>query len=285
MSDQESKTSDAGISGVGEVVLAVADLSLMIAFYQNVIGLKLRHQTTTGAVIGTSRSNLVVLEAQPGGRIHPEATGLYHLALLVPGRPDLGQWLQHLAESDYPMEGAGDHLVSEALYLRDPEGNGIEIYYDRPRSSWQYVGSTIKMATLAVDFRALLQQATPAPFSGLSDQTRMGHVHLQVNDLDASIRFYRDVIGFDVTSYYPGAGFVSAGGYHHHLGLNVWHSRGASPAPKGSLGLRKYTLMLESQEAMDRMLERIPHEHMAVDESGHPLVRDPSGISFNLAIL
>lgn len=217
--------------------------------------------------------------------MHPNATGLFHLALLLPGRPELGRWLRHLIDKGYPLEGAGDHLVSEALYLRDPEGNGIEIYRDRPRSTWKYDGDQIRMATLPVDYRSLLNDAAGDAHAGLPPETRMGHVHLQVNDLERTVKFYRDVVGFEIMAYMPGAGFVGAGGYHHHVGVNVWNSRGASPPPEGALGLVRYTLVMESEQARSRILDRAALQNTREqDFSEDYTLRDPAGNAFLISI-
>jgi catechol 2,3-dioxygenase len=194
---------------------------------------------------------------------------------------DLAKALRRIAESRWPLDGASDHLVSEALYLSDPDGNGIEVYRDRPREEWPHSGGQLEMATAALDLHDVLgelrsddreQAAAPAG-------TRMGHVHLQVSDLDEAERFYNGVLGFDVTVRgYPGALFVSAGGYHHHIGLNTWHSAGAGPAEPGSVGLRSFEVELPDERALEAAVGRIRNAGLALEEAdGRPLVRDPSG--------
>jgi catechol 2,3-dioxygenase len=210
-------------------------------------------------------------------------TGLYHLALLLPSRRDLAEALARLAQSRWPLTGASDHLVSEALYLNDPDGNGIEIYRDRPREEWPHANGRIEMATLPLDLDGVLAElggdhAVPAE---VPSGTTMGHVHLQVADLDAAEAFYSGVLGFDVTVRgYPGALFVSAGGYHHHLGLNTWHSAGAAAPADGSIGLRSFDVVLPDAGALAAVLERTRVaglEPQATGEAGSAMLRDPSG--------
>jgi catechol 2,3-dioxygenase len=203
--------------------------------------------------------------------------------------------LARLALTRWPLDGASDHLVSEALYLSDPDGNGIELYRDRPRSEWRWQDGQLQMATLALDLDGLLEELGPEPLagggaelatvtsSGIAPGTVMGHVHLQVADLAAAERFYVDGLGLDVTVRgYPGALFVSAGGYHHHLGLNTWHSRGAAPAAPGSVGLQWYELMLDGEAALSQALARLDAGGFTVEPAppsvpAGALARDPSG--------
>ncbi|MGZ6390809.1 MAG: VOC family protein, partial [Ktedonobacterales bacterium] len=182
----------------------------------------------------------------------------YHFAILVPTRADLGRWLQHWLELGLPLPGQGDHLVSEALYLSDPDGNGIEIYRDRPRSEWRWVNGTVQMAVDPVDIRGVLEEAQREgqPWTGMAPGTRLGHMHLQVGDIPQAEAFYHDVLGFDITARMPSALFVSAGGYHHHIGMNTWHSRGAGPAPDGFAGLRFFTIESPTEEARANLVAR-----------------------------
>jgi catechol 2,3-dioxygenase len=263
---------------VGAVTLAVADLDKMTFFYQHTIGLTVLDQTARTTDLGLDSSPLVSLLERPDGTQFPRATGLYHLAIRLPSQADLGGWLQHLIESQYPLDGAGDHLVSEALYLTDPEGNGIEVYRDRPRESWQRDGQGIKMDTLPVNFDELLAVAPPTDFTGMPSGTRMGHVHLRVDDVPQSMRFYCDLLGFDRMAELPGAGFVSAGGYHHHIGMNTWASRGASPPPAGSLGLVEYVIQLPNTETRAALLERLQAAGYPYQPTAEAIrLHDPAG--------
>ena len=266
---------------MGLVALTVADLARSLRFYQDVLGFAVLSQDADHAVLGAGGTPLLVLHEQAGAPPAPaNATGLYHFAILVPSRGDLARSLLHLAESGYPLGGASDHLVSEALYLSDPDGNGIEIYRDRPRDTWPRQGGQIRMATDPLDLRALLAeaQADPRPWTGLEAGTRLGHMHLQVADLGPARAFYHDVLGFDVVVDMSrmGALFVSAGGYHHHLGLNTWQSRGGRPAPAGSAGLRYYTIHLPDAAALAPVLARLDAAGVAYrDADGGVALEDP----------
>jgi catechol 2,3-dioxygenase len=268
---------------IGQVRLTVSDQERSRAFYEQVLGLQ-----------GTERDNGSLAFGAPGGvplvELRPDpsapalnrrATGLYHLAILMPSRVDLAQALQRIAETSWPLEGASDHLVSEALYLSDPDGNGIEVYRDRPREQWPQSAGQLQMATLPLDLPDLtgeLKGSGPASPSA-PHGARIGHVHLQVSDLGDAERFYTGVLGFDVTVRgYPGALFVSAGGYHHHVGLNTWHSAGAKPPAAGSIGLRSFEVELPNRDALSRLLERVHGAGIEFEHTdGTALVRDPSG--------
>jgi catechol 2,3-dioxygenase len=210
------------------------------------------------------------------------ATGLYHLAILYPTRLDLAFALARLAEAHWSLDGVADHLVSEALYLSDPDGNGIELYRDRPREEWSYADGELQMATLSLNLQGLadelasaeaLQRSVPAG-------TTIGHVHLQVASIPDAEAFYHGVLGFDVmTRGYPGALFVSAGGYHHHLGLNTWHSAGSGPAAPGAVGLRSYEVILPDRAELGRALDRLRAAGVSpvAESADSASVRDPSG--------
>ena len=214
-------------------------------------------------------------------------TGLFHYALRLPERADLARWLAHAARDGVPLVGMSDHFVSEAIYLTDPDGHGIEIYRDRPREVWEgQVWSG--MTTEPLDVPSLLGELDdPAtePFDGLPAGTDMGHVHLQVADTAEAIAFYRDVLGFELMAeLFGSAAFFGAGGYHHHVGANTWQSRGSGPPPPGSAALRQATIVLPDAGERDRVAARV------ADAGGEPeeqsdgvLVRDPSGIALLLA--
>ena len=215
------------------------------------------------------------------------ATGLYHLAILYPTRLDLAHALARLASAQWSLDGVADHLVSEALYLSDPDGNGIELYRDRPRGEWSYADGQLQMATLPLDLRSLADELTAAdgPQPTVPAGTAIGHVHLQVASIPDAEAFYHGVLGFDVTTRgYPGALFVSAGGYHHHLGLNTWHSAGSGPATPGAVGLHSYEVVLPDRAELDRVLDRVRDAGLSPDSESADAaaVRDPSG---NLVVL
>lgn len=241
---------------IGAVSLRVRDLAGLTAFYRDAIGLSILSQDAERAVLGASGEPLVKLEA---GAQHPSsAAGLFHMAILLPSRRDLGNWLRHAAETGVGLEGASNHLVSEALYLSDPEGNGIEIYRDRSRPEWPRLdGGRLKMATERLDLDALLRDADDRTYAGMPEGTVMGHVHLRVGDVAQAEGFYRDALGFEVTVHYPGASFMATGGYHHHIAANVWHSRGAGPRRDSEAGLASFELVARDAEAHAALSRRI----------------------------
>lgn len=217
---------------LGAVHLQVSDLARSVAYYEQVLGLRVVDRTDVAATLGAADGHaLVRLEARPGVRpAPPRATlGLYHFAILLPDRPSLGRFIRHLAGLG-ARAGMADHLVSEAIYLTDPDGLGIEVYADRPRDSWRVNGQELAMTTDPLDAEAVVAAAGRDPWTGMPAGTVLGHVHLHVGDLDEGAAFYHGALGFDkIVWSYPGALFLSAGGYHHHLGTNTW-SRGPAPA-------------------------------------------------------
>jgi catechol 2,3-dioxygenase len=272
----------------GAVHLTVADLARSLDYYRSSVGLDVLEQGPGRAALGAGGHELLVLVEEPGARPAAGHTGLYHFALLVPERRELAAWLAHAARDRVPLVGLADHFVSEALYLSDPDGHGIEIYRDRPRESWEgKVGA--RLTTLPLDLDDLLGELddpATAGFEGLPAGTVMGHVHLKVAEIPSSIGFYRDVLGFDLTAQLGvQAAFLSAGGYHHHVGANSWESAGAPPAPPGTAALRHATIVLPSADARNEAIGRVEAAGLAVEEQdGDPLVRDPSGNALVLAV-
>jgi catechol 2,3-dioxygenase len=259
---------------LGIARLRVADLGRSLAFYHELVGFDVMGRSGATALLGAGGAPLLHLEAHAGLAPRPRsATGLFHIALLLPSRADLGAMLRRLIEKSVPL-GASDHIVSEALYLDDPDDNGLEIYADRPRASWSWEGGEIAMATEPLDARGLVADAAPAqePYH-LPQGTRIGHIHLQVGDLATARRFYVDILGMEVTTQsYPGALFVSAGGYHHHLGLNVWRSRGLGAAPENAAGLDAFELRLPAETDLAPVRRRL-------EEAGVDLVEDQRGFT------
>jgi catechol 2,3-dioxygenase len=271
-------------TAMGTVSLTVSNLERSRTFYETALGLRSQELEDGDLVFGVPGEPALVrlrgdASAPPLDR---RATGLFHLALLFPSRPDLAHAFARLAHARWPLDGVADHLVSEALYLSDPDGNGIELYRDRPRDQWRYEGGELQMATLPLDLRDLageLSDAEPAQ-TAAPEGTVMGHVHLQVADIPESEAFYQGLLGFDVTTRgYTGALFVSAGGYHHHLGLNTWHSARSGPPAPGSVGLRSYEIVLPDQAQLDRVLDRITAADVPTEAAGPGIisVRDPAG--------
>lgn len=276
-------------TSLGPVRLTVNDLAAQASFYEQVLGLvPLRHDAETAtATLGTPDGTplLELVERADAAQRPRGSAGLFHLALLLPTRADLALALRRLATARYPLDGASDHLVSEALYLTDPESNGIEIYRDRPRAEWEHeADGQIKMATLPLDLDAVIDamptgidSETPNP--SVPDGAVIGHVHLQVADLEQAEAFYNGVLGFDVVVRgYPGALFVSAGGYHHHIGLNTWASAGGAPNTPATRGLDRYEVVLPDAAAVAEVRGRLDAAGTpALESDGALFASDPFG--------
>jgi catechol 2,3-dioxygenase len=273
---------------IGRVALSVANLDRAVDFYTNTIGLTLHEHDRDSARLGAGDEVLLVLQEQPGAFPVRRATGLYHFALLVPSRHDLAVTLRHLLEVDAPISGYADHAVSEAIYLTDPDGHGIEIYRDRPRSEWVYPGGDLKITVEPFDFQGVMAEleSRPALWSGLAAGTMMGHIHLQVAHIPASEDFYIKLLGFDLMARYgSGASFLSANGYHHHFGLNTWAGVGLPPAPAEAARLLWYEIRLPDADAVKAVASRL-------SEAGYPFrnedeslqISDPSGIQILVSV-
>jgi catechol 2,3-dioxygenase len=267
---------------VGSVALTVASLDESLPFYRDVLGFAVASRTDATATLAAGGSGyLVELAELPGARPKPRhSTGLYHFAILVPSRLELARALRRLVMADWPLQGVADHGVSEALYLADPDGNGIEIYVDRPREQWPRRIGQLQMTTDPLDLANLLQELDRHPRSdaGLAPDTSIGHVHLHVASLPEAEAFYCSVLGFDVTQRnYPGALFLSAGGYHHHVGLNTWAGAGAPPPPADAAGLRYFTVVVPDGAALESLVARAEATNLAVEPQPTGwLLRDPS---------
>ncbi len=276
------------LTTVGAVHLTVSDLARSLGYYREAIGLDVIANSEGRASLGAGERELLVLVEEAGARPGLGYTGLFHFALLVPERVDLARWLAHAGRDRVPLVGLSDHYVSEALYLSDPDGHGIEVYRDRPRDVWEGQVDA-RLTTQPLDVADLLGalEGPPAsePFEGLPEGTVMGHVHLRVASIPETVEFYRDVLGFELMAQLgPQAAFLSAGGYHHRVGANTWESFGAAPPPPGTAALRHATIVLPDSTERDRVLGRLDEAGHAVEESGDgPLVRDPSGNALVLA--
>jgi catechol 2,3-dioxygenase len=255
---------------MGLVELSVSDLDRSLAYWQDAIGLRVLSRENGTAELGADTPLVRVVE-ELGARPAAGFTGLFHVALLVPDRPSLGRFLAHAVRDQIPLTGLSDHVVSEAIYLRDPDYHGIEIYADRPREEWEGQVSR-RMTTIPLDTDSLLADVGDAEFDGLPEGTTVGHVHLCVRDVDEMVGFYRDRLGMGLTAQLGDqAAFLSAGGYHHHLGGNTWETRGAEPAPEGTARLLRFTIVLPDGEEVARVAERIGGTEVR-DPSGNPLV-------------
>ncbi len=279
---QEIKTGKAIHPGtdVGTVTLKVADLRRSLAFYSGVIGLKSLYQEGRTAALGANGRTILYLEEVPGARPQPlGTTGLYHAAILFPDRHSLAVKIAQLAEINYPY-GYSDHLVSEAFYISDPDGNGLELYRDRPRQEWMWVDNQVRMALDPIDFDNFFAEIKPGDpamrDSAAPDGTKLGHVHLRVADLARAEKFYVGALGFEITARMPGALFVSAGHYHHHLGMNTWESLGGHQPEEPSAGLREFSIVVPDRAELERLQKQIGAAGIAVERGADSiLVRDP----------
>ena len=268
---------------LGYVHLKISDLNQSLPFYQDVLGFQVHRRVGDTAYLGAGQEDILLLTERHGAAHPGFATGLYHFAVLVPSRLDLARSLKRLAEMEYPLQGFADHLVSEAIYLADPDGNGIEIYRDRPRSDWYDAQGQLKMATDPLDVRGVLAElnGNGAAWNGFAPGTKLGHMHLKVNQVGAAQEFYTNVLGFGLMMRYgPSAAFISAGGYHHHIGMNTWESSGAPPPPPESIGLSEFVVRLPNLEELGKVIDRVHAAGVPIDEQDEGvLVRDPSQIA------
>jgi catechol 2,3-dioxygenase len=267
---------------IATVALTVRDLDTVSRFYQQVIGLT---PIETGAGLdrlGVGETVLLELHHDPAAPLAgPRAAGLFHTAFLLPSRTDLAQWLLNATELGVPLQGASDHLVSEALYLADPEGNGIEVYWDRPSETWAWRDGMVEMATLALDLNGLVATVKTGDWSGLPSGSCIGHVHLQVGALETAEGFYAGLLGLDVVCRYPGATFLSSGGYHHHIGTNIWNSRGAPVRTEPTTGLADVEIVTDA-DTFESVRSRLPPDQAAEAGSTRLPLRDPWGTSVTL---
>lgn len=284
------------------VEVSISDLDRSLEFYGRTLGLA-RHEGDHGPAGATTEvagdprervhlgsdpdgdaSPLITLEEQPGAqRSSPRSTGLFHLALLLPTRAALAAFVRHLIDAAIPVVGASDHGVSEAIYLEDPDGHGIEVYSDRPEAGWNRDGSKIAMRTDPLDVDDLLSVLNGEATSWRAPAgTTLGHVHLRVRDVDEARTFYVDTFGFDETARYPGATFLAAGGYHHHLGANTWQSEAGVPAPASDARLLGVHARIGEKSGFDALRRRLDGSAVANGASDRLEFHDPSGIRWTV---
>lgn len=270
---------------VGRAHLVVRDLETMAGFYEQALGLTRFEQSASGVELGAGDRVLLTLTTRGDAAPAPRnAAGLFHNAFLMPDRAELAHWLAHAAHLGLQFDGASDHLVSEAIYLSDPEGNGIEVYRDRSPTEWTYhADGTVEMATNRLDLQALYDSAAKTPWGGMSPEAALGHIHLQVGSVPEADRFYEGVLGLKKMASYPGASFFAAGDYHHHVAANVWNSRNAPARTTAMAGLQDYTLAFNDKQTLDKVLATLEGLEIKVDRSaeGHRLT-DPWGIGITL---
>lgn len=271
---------------IQNVTLKVSNLSRSIDFYTEIIGFRILQQEEGRVTLTADGQHaLITLVEVPNAQFVRGATGLYHFALLLPSRKDLGNLIQHFIQKNVQI-GAGDHDVSEALYLSDPDGNGIEMYIDRPTDTWKWDSNgQVYMTTDPVQFQSVLREAD-GTWSGLPIDTVMGHIHLSVRNLQESEDFYTSLLDYAVVSRYGGqALFISTGGYHHHIGLNTWHSEGAEALPKDAVGIQSYTVQLPDQDYAVNLKKRFVEQNMEIKEQENIFsIIEPNGIEVKFTI-
>lgn len=269
---------------IGAARLVVADMEKVAAFYESILGLE--RIARQGDVLLLGRGDALFLELQglPGARrASPHEAGLFHIAFLLPTRADLGAWLRHAAAARVRLQGASDHEVSEAIYLADPEGNGIEVYADRPSVLWRQAQGMVTMGTRMLDLDEVLAAGATQAWNGMPAGGMIGHMHLQVGEIDAAERFYQALLGFELTCRYPGGSFFGLGGYHHQLATNVWNRRGAGPRPAGLTGLARFEILTTQPDVLAAMRERLLAASVPVEEEADGLVvRDPWGTAIRI---
>lgn len=267
-----------GDLALGPVHLKVSDLERSVAWYSRVIGFTELGREGSVATLGVADRPLLVLHERPGARRLTRHSGLYHVAILFESRLELARVAQRIFETDTPIDGASDHGTHEAIYLPDPDGNGLELAADRPREAWPNLADITAIAPKPLDIGALFNLVSgreAEPLAG--DGTRIGHLHLHVGDIDAATHFYHDVIGFDLKTQIDSAAFVSAGGYHHHLAFNIWQGRGAPPMPEDALGLMNWTIELPEAGDVATVRDRLDAAGAPIEDQDDGFeTRDPS---------
>ena len=269
---------------IGAVHLNVNFLENSVRFYNEILGMNIIEQTDAYVALGVGERKLVYLYQTNEKRT--QTAGLFHMAFLVPSREDLGNIFFHLIKTQYPLHGASDHDVSEAIYLADPEDNGIEIYRDLPSKDWQWRDNgDIVMGTVEMDYQGVLDANQNRPFNGMPEGTIVGHMHLQVLNIENTVKFYEDVFGMDVmTNYGHQAAFMSAGGYHHHLGLNTWQGQTA-PASISLPGLRKYEINIPNEEDLAYFTSKIESLGLKTLKDGNSdIILDPNNIAIQVMV-
>lgn len=277
---------------IGHAHLQVSDLTQALKFYEEFLGFKaISRDNETAALSASGKFPAhILLTAHADARPKPpHTTGLFHIAIRFPNRRELARVFRRLIEQGWPFQGFADHIVSEALYLADPDGNGVELYTDRPRAQWRRRNGEVEMATDPLDVDDLLREIEndSTTWNGVRPQTDLGHVHLHVSDLQKAEAFYCGVLGFEVTQRsYPGALFISAGGYHHHIGLNIWAGKGAPPPPPEAVGLRAFSIMIPDTAALGILKTRLQSAKISFEERSASAIamRDQDGNGVEVVI-
>ncbi|MCR6109322.1 VOC family protein [Bacillus sp. A301a_S52] len=273
---------------ISHVHLKVRDLATSMSFYRDILGLSIFSETVTTVSFTCDKKAPFLTIEQAGDYVPrpPRTTGLYHVALLLPSRADLGSFLKHMLDHNYPLQGASDHLVSEAIYLADPDGNGVEVYRDRPSEEWIWQNDRVTMATDPLNAETVLDAGKHLPWSGMPSQTVLGHLHLQVADLKQAEHFYCAGLGFNIVSQFgEQALFISSGDYHHHMGLNTWASKNAPSAPENSVGIKSFAVFYPNEVRRIKAVDRLRSQERIVNHEGDVfVVTDPFNNKIQLVI-
>jgi catechol 2,3-dioxygenase len=273
---------------IGAVGMMVHDLDRLTAYYRDMLGLTVQERTREVATLGVGGVTLLELIHRPDALADdPREAGLYHIAFLMPTRADLARWILHAAKTRVPISGASDHDVSEAIYLDDPEGNGVEVYSDRPRERWLRDGKSIFQKTDALDIDDITREINPrtATYPGAPEGLRIGHIHLRVGNVASAEEFYHGAIGLDVTRRRTGATFLSSGDYHHHVAVNVWHSNGAGIRNPQRAGLDWFVMEVNDKQTLAGVRRRLDVAGVTIDAiQGGFAARDPWGTSIRFTI-
>lgn len=271
---------------IGAIGLVARDLNLLTNYYRDLLGLTVIERTDRFARLGAGGVTLIEIEHRPDAKPDdPAQAGLYHTAFLMPTRRDHARWIMHIVRNQVPISGASDHGVSEAFYLDDPEGNGIEVYNDRPRERWTWENGLVSMQTKQLDIEAILKEIEPASatYPEAPAGLRIGHIHLRVGSVERAEQFYRGALGLDLTRRRGGATFMSSGGYHHHVGANVWHSDGAGPRDDNRAGLSWFSVEAADAATHDAAIARLKAANAPVERSSGGIeTADPWGTRIRL---
>ena len=273
---------------VTEIALKIEDLDHSLKFYKDIMGFNILHQDDNKAILSADGINPIITLEQPEG-IKPKElrrTGLYHYALLLPNRKELGKLIKHLKETGYPLVGAAHHGVSQAIYLQDVDDNGIEVYVDTPYTSWKWDNNTVNMVTKPLNLKELMEEAKEENWEGIPKETIIGHIHLHVSNLEEAERFYVEGLGFDVVARMPGqATFTSSGRYHHHIAFNVWNGTNIPAPSENSVGMKYFTIKFPDEKARQETVNNLIKLGYNVKEQASMfIINDPSQNEIHLII-
>lgn len=273
---------------VNELVLKVTDIDRSIKFYTKMMGFSILKKNGKEASLTADGFQPIITLIEPEDIVPkiPKRTGLYHIAILLPSRYHLGLFLKNIRDEWYPIIGGSNHGVSEAIYLEDTDGNGIEVYRDVATTQWSRSGDRINMISEPLDYDQLIAEAGEDKWGNTPLDTIIGHIHLHVGDLDKAKKFYCDGLGFDLTMEAGSSAlFLSSGGYHHHIGLNVWNGRNADPPPDNSAGMKYYSMVYPDKDTLDRTLDNLVNLGYDVNKEGKEIfTKDPSSNLIKLTV-